>query len=416
MSESKVLDVGMFEIEQAALSNQDGSKKVDIAMLITDIAIAESMMSAYVSADITIYDTHALADEFPIVGEESLVIRYVDYFNNRATLNLHVYAIDALDTDDKSESQAFVMRCISPDFITSETTRIQQSFRGTISDMVTQIAGQYLNSKQIDVEPTDGDRQFVIPSFTPVETINFLARKAYSAENKSSNFIFFENREKYAFKTHEQLIKDVKGNLPERNTFYYGETKLNITERSILMNHALRLKPKKRFNLVEELRTGAALTEVIRIDPATRSFTPVIYDHADEFSSYEHSDAKAKEYHSSEFRNKYLSKENNVVNTFLTFEPTNEGDYSYSEIIPRRNSTSYYLKAVVLEMEIHGCNDIFAGSVVNLIIPEMKFVNGDKDSHPNLSGRYLVSTIQHHMAEKKWTMRLGLVKDSFVNG
>lgn len=416
MTDRKVLDIGMFEIEQATLSNHTGTKTAPIGMLITDIAINESILSASVAADITIYDTHALTDEFPIIGEEMLEIKYTDYFGTTATLRLHVYAIDAVSTDDKSESQAYVLRCLSPDFITSETTRIQQSFRGTISDMVQQVASQYFVSKQIDIEPTDGDRLFVIPSYTPVETMNFFARKALSTTNKSSNFLLFENREKYYFKTHEQIIKDVKDNLPERNTFYFGETKLDITERSTLMNHALKIDPKRRFNLVDELRTGAALVEVIQIDPAMRSFTPVVYDHGDEFGSYEHSDTKAKEYHTPDFRNKYLSKENNVVTTFLTFEPTNEGEYAYSEIIPRRNSTSFYLRKNIIEMEIHGCNDIFAGSVINLVIPEMKFVNGDKEDHPNLSGRYLVETIHHYMSEKKWVMRMILLKDSFVNG
>lgn len=416
MTDRKVLDVGMFEIEQALLSNQTGSKKLQIGQLITDITINESIRSAFVSADITIYDTHALTDEFPIVGEETLVLQYTDYYGKTSTLRLHIYAIDEVATDDKSESQAFVLRCATPDFIISETTRIQQSLRGIISDMVQQVASQYLLSKQIEIEPTDGDRHFVIPSYTPFETINFLARKALSMQNKSSNFLFFENREKYYFKTHEQIFKDVKDNLPERNTFYYGETKMDITQRSELMNHAISLRPVKRFNLVDELRTGAALTEVIQIDPAMRSFTPVIYDHGDEFGSYEHNDAKSKEYHTQEFRNKYLSKENNVVSTFLTFEPTNEGEYSYSEIIPRRNSTSFYLRKNIVEMEIHGCNDIFAGSVVNLVIPEMRYVNGDKDDHPNLSGRYLVEAASHYMSEKKWTMKLILIKDSFVNG
>lgn len=415
MSERKVIDIGMFEIDKAVLSNVTKSKQLEIGMLITDITINESIYSAYVGADITIYDTHALTDEFPIVGEETLELTYTDYFSKPSTLNLHVYAIDAVATDDKSDSQSFVLRCLSSDFMVSETTRIQQSFRGTISEMVRTIQSQYLKSKELDAEATDGDRLFVIPSFTPVETINFLARKAHSTTNKSSNFLFFENRERYVFKTHEQIFKDAT-ELPERNTFYYGETKLDVTERGALMNHAIMMKPKRRFNVIDTVRKGAMISEVFRIDPATRSFTSTVYDHGDEFSGYRHTDEKAKEYHSQDFRNKYLSKETNVVNTFLTFEESNEDERAYSEIIPRRNSTSFYLQSNVMEMEIHGCNDIFAGSVLNLIIPEMKFKNGEKDQHPNLSGRYLVETISHQMAEKQWKMRLRLIKDSFING
>jgi len=415
MSESKVIDIGMFEITKAVLSNSDKSKQNEIGMLITDIMVNESIYSSYVGVDIMIYDTHALSDEFPIVGEETIELTILDYYAKPMTYNLHVYAINEIAPDDKSDSQSYLLHCMTSDFMVSETTRIQQSMSGTVSEMVKTVHDQYLKSKEIDIEATDSHRQFVIPSFTPVETINFLARKAFSATNKSCNFMFFENREKYVFKTHEQIFKDA-GELPKRNTFYYGETKLDVNERSELMNHAIMMKPKRRFNLIDTVRKGAMISEVVRIDPGTRSFTSTIYDHGDEFANYQHSDAKSKEYHTADFRSKYLSKENNVVNTFLTFEESNEGERAYAEIIPRRNSTAFYLRSNAMEMEINGCNDIFAGSVLNLIIPEMKFKNGDKDNHPNISGRYLVETINHTMSEKKWSMRLTMIKDSFVNG
>jgi hypothetical protein len=405
----------MFEIDKAILTDGTKKKQQGIGNLIAEISILESIYSAYVAVDVMIYDTFALTDEFPIRGEETLEIHYTDYFSKTSVLNLHVYAIDAVAPDDKSDSQSYILHCLSADFMTNETTRIQQSFNGTISDMVTTVSGMYLVSKQIDIEPTDGNRRFVIPSFTPVETLQFFSRKAQSQSNKSSNYLFFENREKVYFKTHEQILKDNE-NLPERNTFYYGQTKLDVTERNKLMNHAQTLKPKNRFNTVNTVRRGAMVTEVFRIDPATRSFTNTVYDHGDEFGSYQHMDRKSKEYHSSDFRSKYLSKENNVVNTFLTFEESNEDQHNYSEIIPRRNSTSFYLGSNVMEIEIYGCNDIFAGSVINLVIPEMKYTNSEKNIHPNLSGRYLVESISHLMAEKQWKMTLQLIKDSFVDG
>lgn len=415
MADRKLIDIGSFEVEKAIMKDASGSKELNIAMLITEIMINESIYAQYVGVNLMIYDTFALTDEFPIVGEETIDIVYKDYFDKTMEMSLHVVGIDEVATDDKSESQSYILRCMTTDFIVSETTRIQQSFTGSVSQIAKTVYDEYFKNKELDLEETDGERKFVIPSYTPVETMLFLAKKANSMTNKSSNFLFFENREKFFFKTHEQILKDA-AELPERNTFHYGENNMDVTERKVLMNHAISLKPRKRFDLISTFRTGAALTEVIRIDPATRSFTPEIYDHGDEFDSFEHMDPKSKNYHSQEFRDKYLSKENNVVNTFMTFEESNEDEKYYSEIIPRRNSTSFYLKGNIVEMEIHGCNDIFAGSIINLEIPEMKFINGEKKTHPNLAGRYMVESIQHTMAEKQWKMRLRMVKDSFVDG
>jgi hypothetical protein len=414
MAEKKLIDIGSFEVERARLTNFDGSKSLEIGMLITDVMMAESIHMSYITADFTIYDTHALLDEFPIIGEEFLEFTYTDYFENKITEKFHVVGVDEIIPDEKSESQSFVLRCMSTGFVLSEGKMIRMSLSGLVSDLVQSLHSEYFSNKKIDIEPTDTTQNFVIPAYTPIETINFLARKAFSASSKSSNYMFFENRNQYVFKTHEQIFKDAEV-LPARNTFYYGETNVDVRDRQILMNHALRLRFKQRFNLIDEMRSGAMVSEIVRLDPATKNFDVKIYDHGDEFGSYAHSDKKSKNYHTQSFRNKYFSKEN-PTNLFMTFEDSTRTDLRYSEIIPNRNSTNYYLNKIVLEMEIHGCNDLFAGSVVNLVIPEMKFVNGDKDIHPNLSGRYMIETISHKMEQKQWKMTVRIIKDSFVNG
>lgn len=414
MADKKLIDVGSFEVERARLTNFDGTKNLEIGMLITDVVMSESIHSSYITADFTLYDTHALLDEFPIIGEEFLEFTYTDYFENKVTEKFHVVRVDEIVPDVKSESQSFVLRCMSQGFVLSEGVMIRMSLSGLISDLVQSLHSEYFSNKQIDIEPTDTTQNFVIPAYTPIETINFLARKAFSATSKSSNYFFFENRQKYVFKTYEQMLKDAV-KLPDRNTFYFGETNVDIRERKILMNHALKLRFKSRFNLIDEMRTGAMVSEVVRIDPATKSFDVKVYDHGDEFGSYEHMDSKAKNYHTTNFRNKYFSKEN-PTNLFLTFEDSTRTDLRYSEIIPARNSTNFYLNKNVLEMEIHGCNDLFAGSIINLVIPEMKFVNGEKSIHPNLSGRYMIESIIHTMEQKQWRMTVRIIKDSFTNG
>ena len=85
----------------------------------------------------------------------------------------------------------------------------------------------------------------------------------------------------------------------------------------------------------------------------------------------------------------------------------------YKDITGPKVSNRYYLNSTSIEIEIYGRNDLFAGDVILLDIPQFENVVGAKDKHKSLSGYWLVQTIKHYIKGKKYTSRLTIIKDLF---
>lgn len=410
---NKKIDVGIYEIFKATLENPYTKKKAQIGQLITDITIRESILNSYLSADLTIFDTSGIIDEFPIIGEEIFTLTYGDYFGKKMTHVFHVYSVDQVKADTKSESQSFVLHLISMEFFKSESCVIRKFMAGALSNIVNDIFENYVGEK-IDCDESDAEQEIIIPALTPFETVNFLLKKSYSSVYNSSAFFFYQNRKGFFYRVYESLIEKQLGLINERKIFTYGEPRLDIVEKKRSMNDIININFLTRFNTVNELRSGAMISNVLKLDIATKSFEENTYKHFENEDKYIHTDKRFKKNHTDSFINEYLS-DNNVVNTFMTFEDSNMKNLKYSEILPMRNSSLFYLNKLCADIEIFGANDIFAGDLINLNIKEMKYVNNEKKYHPNLSGNYLVESIEHRMIDRNWIMKVRLLKDAFVN-
>ena len=100
----------------------------------------------------------------------------------------------------------YTLRFTTNQKLISDTKEIRRSFGNTkISDIAKAVYDEYFitgntkTDKEIEVEETDGEQTLVIPSLRADAAMQFLSRRAYSANNKTSLYRFFETREKYYF-------------------------------------------------------------------------------------------------------------------------------------------------------------------------------------------------------------------------
>ena len=125
-----------------------------------------------------------------------------------------VYKIQK-NEDLSANSNLVQLLFTSEETITNYRKRISKSYTDSVDNIVEDILTNELlinTNKEIDIEPTVGNRRIVVPNVQPFQLIKRLARESISKRNDGSpHFLFFENKNGYNFKTLQDLYKqDVK--------------------------------------------------------------------------------------------------------------------------------------------------------------------------------------------------------------
>ena len=403
------IEPGGYIIKKAELSNFDGSKVLQIGDLIDSIEIEENIVNVCISATISIIDSTNLIDSFPIIGEEILKLEIEDFFGKLQEYDFHIYSVDNLVTNDPGTLQVYVLKLFSKDFIKTEAFEINQSYRGKLSDSVKSIYDErFISGKTIEIEETIGEHTVVVPSLTPIETILLMASKSLSDVYKSSNYLFFERKDKYFYGTHEKLFDE--GQETEKK-YFYGTVNADLESKPAQMRTIQSFSLNKRFNLLNEMRSGAAVSRVIKLDLATKTYENIDYKHYEKVDDYKHTDSVIRDYHTTRFNEEFFAKEN-ITNEYLVYQDSTRQDQFYQDITSQRYSTSYYLNAISMYIQLFGENDLIIGDMIRLELKDLSAANDVKDSHKTLSGLYMISNIKSVYDGDRWTMTVGLLKDS----
>ena len=262
--------------------------------------------------------------------------------------------------------------------------------------------------KKIEIEETIGEHTLVVPNLTPIETILLMAAKSFSDVYKSSNYLFFERKDKYFFGTHEKLFND--GQKTDKK-YYYSLSQEDIETKQKQMYKIQTFSVNKRFNLLKEMRSGAAISRVIKLDLATKTYENIDYKHYEKVKDYTHTDSVTKDYHTTKFNEEFFSEEN-ITNKYLVYQDSTRQDQPYQDTVSQRRSVSYYLNGISLYMNLYGANNLNLGDLVRLELQEFSGETDNTNLHKTLSGLYMVANIKSDYDGERWSMTVGLLKDA----
>ena len=159
------------------------------------------------------------------------------------------------------------------------------------------------------------------------------------------------------------------------------------------------------------MRSGAAISRVIKLDLATKTYENIDYKHYEKVKDYKHTDSVIRYYHTTKFNEEFFSEEN-IINKYMVFQDSTRQDQPYQDITSQRYSISYYLNAIGMYVELFGENDLNIGDMIRLELKDLSAANDVKDIHKTLSGLYMVSTIKSVYDGDRWSMTVGLLKDA----
>lgn len=446
MSEA-LKEAGRFELVHFRIFSYDHSKQFELKDIIHSFEIHESMKRGSIRGFAKMYDSVGLLQDFPLRGEEFIEIKYKDFYENELTEKMFLYAISDVKQPVPSNPSRweYTIHFVSRPKIYQEKELIRRTYSGAagarmvgnfvhefVKDVYEEflgpgIDGLFRNSpfalnapKNIHIQNTDGKHKYVIPNYTPEQTMQFFARHAYSADPRlafSQTFRFFENRHDYVFGTNEycQQVPYNFNNMPaEQFTFKQNFQPEQTPEgQQRLQTSILDIDYGEAVNTIQDINSGGYFRRTFEVDINYNIIDITQYSYVNNFNS---NNPRQRLYHTPQFVQERVERPRDrwVIRDYNT-EGTNSGpevrsNTFYPEIYNRKPTHFYHTDKNRVNITVYGNNRIVAGSTINIKL--LKHTSEDQDIlDAERSGAYLVESIENVFFENSYVQKLTVTRN-----
>jgi hypothetical protein len=427
----------LFTDSKKSASDKNLPAGTELNKVIINWGITESMNSPYIHGFAVVHESNNVLKNLPIIGEEEVFIQYKDYFMKRKSYEFYVYSVEEVQPENSINDRMlkYIIRFCSKQKLHSDTANIRRSYADqTISEMAKALFNEYFTTdrggdKPIEVEETTGNQTLIIPNIRPDEAMNFLARRAFSANNKSSSFRFFETREKYFFCTYEYLVDKYKDMIADDNTaiknnlkFIYNTANDNTGPgQEVAQQSVSSLTFGTKVNSIADIKNGNYRRRITELDYLSRTRITRDYDYSAEFNGFKQID-KIKQTHTAEFINEYMNPDDSTETVLIADYPQigqNLGQVEhqlrpyqyYYENYTTKPIVNYHMSVNTITTSIKGRIDLYPGNLIILELYEFaESLEGRRKLDTERTGTYLVTAVNHSFNGDQYSQQLTLTK------
>lgn len=422
---SQFSSASKFVVNELSLITKAG--KFDISSMYEELNIFDSLLLPVMNGNILINDSVGLSSKLLFDGSESILIDVgkatdVDILKLKKAFRIYK------QTDRKTinqTSQVYVLHFVSDEMMFSDQQLITQSYKTTYSDIVKKILVNYLktpdNKLSGKFETTTGIRDVVIPNLKPLDAIEWCAKRSID-ENRSANYVFFENNLGYNFVSLSTLLS-------QKELFTIKFSPKNL-EQTNVVDDLLSPRNFEIINQVDKIKTtrsGVNAGTFIGFDPITRSIGVKKINYEDHYSAMKHSNPNPN-YFSSINRGGEDSTQafdsRKTVSSFGAFrresayikkyDPTSISKQETQEdFIFQRKAILTNLMNKRIKMVMPGNFQLTSGFSLNLRTPDYSIrETGSENDDRSMSGRYLIVATRHIIGYQKHETIIELASSS----
>jgi hypothetical protein len=399
---------------RAYITTQSGVE-VDITAGIMELNLYEDLYSNTLTGDVLIYEGWGGFDFMELTGKEKITIEFHKDVNSPIA-DIHDFYIYAPTNRRRltNTSEVYVLHFCSIEAKINEHTRVYQPITGTCASAVSTLWSYIGSEKKISVEDTTGTYKFIMPSWTPLEGINWYAGRSLSSESGGSMFVFFETLNggfKYA--SIEKLIRED----PKQEYYYnpqassadlFSKNETHIREFEVITSWDS-LAP------IDEFYTTLWNHDLIRKKPVKMRFEYL--DHNKGFLNGGAQlgvadEIKGFDINMRERRDQYGSKVMIRNETRNIFPETK--DYYY-QTLQTKISAIRQFNMLKVRFVAFGTRKFSVGDTIELNILKAMEINDetkDEAEDKTLSGKYLVTAIRHIYKLNDFQVTIEAVKDT----
>ena len=391
MSETKNYIQNWVSIEEITLTSFSG-KTEDIRKYLLAIDIQEDIFMPVVSGSITLIDPHAFYEDFPIIGEELLTIKYKDYFSETITRTFTVFGVGAKEKSEGGKGSTYILNFCSEELLYSRYGRYSKSYKDKDTHTILNDAFSRVNpTKSIEVQQTVELQDYIATNVTPFEVCGTMCARAISTEGHIGSYLFFEDLSKFNFVSIEKLISKA----PIAYHIGMGASKSGFKADGFIKSRII-----KNYRFIEPvsqlgaLASGAHGVKTNTLCLMTRKLENTSYNHFDDEDYQKTNRINSPNPDLRTTSSKYKHQSNEGVYKVMIKNTEDNAKSSKGKTMPRRYSViSTYTNGPKIHAELPFNATLTVGNMIEVKIPKEDERVNLPENDKFLSGKYLIILI-----------------------
>ena len=310
-------DFRLLELSLHSPNNRD-VVQLNSSSVFQQMEIFEDLFSNVLRGTLTILDSQGLAELFPFIGEETLIMTFFTPGGEGTSLEqertsqtnieeanrqrFKVY--DIVEAGTQERTKIYKMFFVSEEYVFNMKKKVSKGYKGTeyseiVKDLMSKVNENIKRDfhKKIFFEKTLSLQNVIVPNWTPFQAINFCASRSLSSDIEpteqkdttapppprpvGSLFVFYEKLGAgFFYESIESLIVKQKmaGDLP----LYQYAPKLAESksgELAVGFFHVEQFEVDTSFKTLENLGYGLFASKLIAYDPLRMKYDTIKYDY-----------------------------------------------------------------------------------------------------------------------------------------
>lgn len=399
-----------LNISKVSLINYLG-EVVDLSALFIQINIYESIFNNFISGDILINDGVNLLNNFPIICQEKIVISFSNPSLKQQELIFNVINIsDIKNSINNDKVQNYVLHFTTKEVIKNRLVNISRRLKGKTDDVLYDLLTQdwSLGYKgNFKIEKSDSFTDFVVPRWSPLETINYIVNRSIPENRKFPTYLFYQDFDNYNIISYDSLLEaDVK------ETFYYAPANIpsnyDIDEKSKNINQYM---VSGYLDLLKILDSRLTFNQYLEVDLTSKKMINNQYKYDETFNDistlYDNSLLPKKNLDNFDYMSSH--KLDTLYNLNL-----NSDMKKFNKWYLYRQSWLSSLQNIKIKIETTENTSRRLGDLIEFNIPSREESKNKMKYSDYISGKFIISKIRHTIGnDLKGVATLEIIKDSF---
>ena len=426
---NKLHNAGDVVVEEVRLVSYNGFEQSLLGMY-SSFTIFEDLFTGGLSGSLTFTDSLNLVKNFPIIGDETLYVTFrtpgVD--NVSRSVAFKVYKISTYVQGQGSASVVVRIEFVSPFLMAASRFKMNRSYQNkTYSEIVSSIFSDVTdvmktndkiaegNVRKLPIlqqaYPTMGQTCLIIPNWTPIYAINWIANMSVPDYNQlAANYVFYETLDGYYFTPLDSMKK-----LPSVCTYKYipggsrsekGDRMIE-TELRTITQYAI----DKICDKMKESMAGMYSSFMLVNEMTTKSYYAEYFSYRGGFKETQKMNTNRLLPYDSKIQDMLSAYTKYKTKSHFSFSGVEDTNYIDHALF--RQSLMNEMNSFVMILEVMGDSTMRVGNMIDLefISPEYT-KNKDDYLDMYLSGRYMITAIRHDISDSRHTMKLTVARDS----
>ena len=429
MAKSPVIgEVDVQELSIVALG-PSGPKvqAVPLSDVYITATITQSIYLASLTVNIVIAESKGLLTRFNQMGVQGqefvrLKITSPGVEEGMMDLSLWVFNIGEIELSDQGQSTSFVLECVDYTALMNLYGSVNKAYNSEYSKVVQSIYSDHIKNgigsgampwhdlEDVHVHATDGIANLIIPGQNPFQGIDMCGRRAFSKNNISQLFLFYQNKDRHCFHNMETLMSEGANKVLGR-TKKRDKLRWSTTEDTYIAQADTKIRRLSDFKFPNQMHlggTGSNFNTTRQLDIVGKQYKDIAFSYPARFNDFKKVGPDAL------FDRDFYSLFAEYNYQYLVMKDSTKNNQFYEHVIGHRMSFYNHMHDMQCSVELEGDTSYIPGEIVELDVPEQSGMleNLSERVVNKLGGKWFVTEVTQIFNKNTHMTNLKLIKNA----